>query len=86
MRRAEAGVMELQVDSAGDVVLIEYKNHRGEVAERRIRPERIWFGETEWHPEPQWLMEAFDFDRMATRSFALRDVVRFDAASAHVPH
>ena len=55
-------------------VVIRYTNYRGETADRRIVPIRIRFGSTEWHPEEQWLLEAFDLDRDATRAFALRDV------------
>ena len=53
---------------------IVYKNYRGEVASRRIIPQRLWFGATEWHPDEQWLLDAIDVDRGATRSFALRDI------------
>jgi predicted DNA-binding transcriptional regulator YafY len=57
------------------VVIIRYTNYRGETAERRIVPICIRFGSTEWHPEEQWLLEAFDLDRDATRAFALKDVL-----------
>lgn len=53
-----------------DLVTFIYVNHRGECGTRRARPIRLWFGSTAWHPEPQWLMEAFDLDRQATRDFA----------------
>ncbi len=56
------------------VLVIVYTNYRGEQAERRVIPARIWFGSTDWHPEPQWLLEAFDLDRGAERSFAMRDI------------
>ena len=52
-----------------------YTNYRGEVAERRIHPQRIYFGNTPWHPDTQWLMEAYDLDRKEMRDFALRDMV-----------
>lgn len=53
------------------LVQFEYVNHKGERAVRRVRPMRIWFGSTAWHPESQWLLEAFDLDRMATRDFSI---------------
>lgn len=56
-----------------EVVSLVYRNHRGEVATRRLRPKHIWFGSTEWHREPQWLLEAFGLDKQAVRDFALRD-------------
>jgi predicted DNA-binding transcriptional regulator YafY len=53
---------------------ILYRNYRGETAERKIVPQRLWFGATEWHPEEQWLLDAIDLDKQAPRSFALRDI------------
>ncbi len=58
----------------GEPVAMVYTNYRGEHARRTVLPERVWFGATEWHPAPQWLLDAYDFDREALRSFALEDV------------
>ena len=58
-----------------DVVTFEYVNHRGERSIRRIRPIRIWFGSTAWHADAQWLMEAWDLDKQATRDFAMSNVL-----------
>lgn len=55
-------------------IAIVYRNYRGETAERRIVPQRLWFGATEWHPEEQWLLDAVDLEKQASRSFALRDI------------
>ena len=52
---------------------ITYRNWRGEVGERNIVPQSVWFGATEWHPEPQWLLSALDTDKGAARDFALAD-------------
>ena len=59
----------------GDVppLRITYRNWRGEVSERNIVPQSVWFGATEWHPEPQWLLSALDLDKGAVRDFALAD-------------
>ncbi len=50
---------------------IVYRNHRDEVGVRRIRPLALWYGVTEWHSEPQWLLKAVDLDKNAERDFAL---------------
>lgn len=50
-----------------------YTNWRGETSERTIQPKYVWFGSTEWHPEPQWLLTAFDLEKNAHRDFALKD-------------
>ena len=55
----------------------EYKNHRGEVAIRYIMPIHTWFGTSEYHPEFQMFLRAFDFEKEAERDFAVRDIIRF---------
>ena len=55
-------------------VKIIYTNYRNETAIRQIIPIRIWFGKTEWHPEPQWVLDAFDLDKEAERSFSMREI------------
>lgn len=58
----------------GTSVAILYTNHRGETARRRIEPQRIWFGKTAWHPAEQWLLDAWDVERQALRTFAMSGV------------
>jgi hypothetical protein len=62
-------------DEALDVV-IDYTNHRGERASRRIRPvpNGIFWGKTEWHPQRQWLLDAFDYEKNAPRTFAVAQI------------
>ena len=55
-------------------VKICYTNYRGETAIREITPKTIHFGSTEWHPEPQWLLTAFDIEKKADRDFAIKDI------------
>jgi len=55
-------------------VRVLYTNYRGETALRTIVPERMYFGSTEWHPEPQWLLEALDLEKGQNRTFAMKDV------------
>lgn len=55
-------------------VIIDYTNHRGERAERTIEPGSWYFGKTEWHPEEQWLMYAFDVKKDVFRTFAQKDI------------
>lgn len=59
-------------------IRILYKNYKGEIAWRSILPKKIWFGVTEWHPEPQWLLDAEDLERHVQRSFALKDIQQWD--------
>jgi predicted DNA-binding transcriptional regulator YafY len=56
-------------------VLIDYTNHRGERAMRRIHPLSLSFENNEWHPETQWILEAADLDKGGElRGFALKDI------------
>jgi predicted DNA-binding transcriptional regulator YafY len=54
--------------------LIRYTNYRGETADRVIVPRTIWFGSTEYHKEPQWLLKAYDEGKADERDFAMRDI------------
>lgn len=54
-----------------------YRNHRGEVGERRVIPNGLVFGSTQWHPEMQWLLRGFDLDRNDDRDFAIFDIIAF---------
>lgn len=63
---------------AGEVVRIDYVNHRGERAIRTVIPECCYLGEVTWHPGMQWILDAFDVDKGAIRSFAIADIQRWD--------
>lgn len=58
----------------GTVVEIVYTNYRGETSVRRIVPASLRYGATEYHPEPQWLLDAYDLEKAANRTFAMQDV------------
>jgi predicted DNA-binding transcriptional regulator YafY len=55
-------------------ISLVYTNYRGETSVRRVIPQRIWFGATDWHPEEQWMLDALDLEKQADRSFALKDI------------
>ncbi len=55
-------------------IVIDYTNYRGERAHRRVLPHRLWFGTADWHPEPQWILDAWDVEKGVIRSFAMRDI------------
>lgn len=69
----------MRSDKASDpspsrAVRVVYTNYRRETSERTIVPERLWFGSTPWHPEPQWLLDALDLEKGERRSFAVADI------------
>jgi predicted DNA-binding transcriptional regulator YafY len=65
----------------GQTIHFRYRNWQGVVAERTARVICLVYGSTEWHPEPQWLLQAFDSERNAVRLFALRDMTPVDDAA-----
>lgn len=60
----------------GQAVFIDYTNYRGVREIREITPIDIRWDSTAFHPEPQWLLRAFDTNSQAERSFAMVDIHR----------
>lgn len=54
--------------------VVMYRNYKGELRERNITPMHIYYGSTKYHPEPQFLLEAVDNEKKASRIFALKDM------------
>lgn len=48
-----------------------YKNHRDDEERRQVLPMGLRFGTSEYYPEPQWLLQAYCFDRREVREFAM---------------
>jgi predicted DNA-binding transcriptional regulator YafY len=61
-------------------VTFTYKNYRGETSVRLVRPVMVSFGTTGFHPEPQWLLHAWDVNKDAERTFAMKDIRDWDPA------
>lgn len=68
-----ARLLKLMEDAPTDRHSLTYTNYRGETSLRNLHPVRMWWGGTEWHPEPQLLLTAFDHDKNAYRDFAVAD-------------
>jgi predicted DNA-binding transcriptional regulator YafY len=62
------------MEITNETVNIVYTNYRNETAVRKVVPKKIWFGGTDWHPEEQWLLDAYDIEKQADRSFAMKDI------------
>lgn len=58
---------------ASDPVKFKYTNHRGETAIRTVKIGTLIFGVNQYHKEPQWHIRGWDVDKLAVRSFALKD-------------
>lgn len=63
-----------RVDPA-EHVWIDYTNWRGERSTRAVLPLRFFYGTSEFHrPNPEWLMDAFDIDKQALRTFSMCNI------------
>lgn len=60
-----------------------YTNYRGEVGVRHVQSPHFYWGATDWHPEPGWLMRAWDLDKQAWRDFAVADMVFLKPEEGH---
>lgn len=53
---------------------VRYRNWKGDIRDRILMPKAVWFGKTEWHPDPTWLLQAIDLeDGGKVKDFALKD-------------
>lgn len=59
----------------GQQTQFEYINYKGIKSTRNVIPMSLYFGSTEFHPENQWLIVAYDLDRQGDRTFALKDII-----------
>jgi len=55
-------------------VKILYTSWKGETRWRQVKPKSIYFGATQYHPDPQWLMKALDLEKNKVRDFAMHDI------------
>lgn len=58
----------------GDIIQFTYKNWKGEVGVRNVMIHYFYYGKTEYHPEEQFLLKAYDFDKGSERVFAMKDM------------
>lgn len=54
--------------------IIDYTNHEGKRYERRIIPGSISFEETPDHKPAQWVLRAWDLEKRAQRTFAMKNI------------
>ena len=67
--------MESKTDATIHEIVFNYTNWRGETSIRRVHPQNIWFGESEWHSGAQWFLRGLDLEKNQLRDFALTDIV-----------
>ena len=58
-----------------------YINHAGKTAVRNVISPTLFWGVSDFYPEPQWLLNAFDIDKQAWRTFAVAAVTMLEQNS-----
>jgi predicted DNA-binding transcriptional regulator YafY len=57
-----------------DKIEFDYVNWKGIKGHRKVEIDEFHYGSTKYHPETQWLLEAFDLDKNEFRIFAMKDM------------
>jgi predicted DNA-binding transcriptional regulator YafY len=72
-------VFNLVIEQKDKEVTFCYTNWKGVTRQRTALLYRLYWGSNEWHKEPQWLVDGFDTEARADRSFAQKDMsnIRF---------
>ena len=58
-------------------IKVKYKNYQGVTSIRIIIPQQIHYGSTDYHKEDQWLLDVFDVEKDALRTYALMNILEF---------
>ena len=53
-----------------------YRNHRGDGSVRSVYPIDAWFGTTEHHSEPCWLLRAWCLESQVVRDFEMAKMIQ----------
>lgn len=61
-----------------------YFNYQGKYSQRLALPLRVAFSCTPYHKKPQWLLEAWDIEKDALRTFAMADMFHVEQANSDV--
>lgn len=61
-------------DSEGGSLEVTYTNYRNETSTRHILPINLYYGNTKYHKEKQWILEVWDLDKDAYREYSLKDI------------
>lgn len=57
-----------------DIIMFDYINWKSNKSTRIVEVGELYYGSTKYHPEKQWLLEAYDIVKEDVRVFALKDI------------
>lgn len=55
-------------------VTFTYTNWKGKTRQRSAILSRMYWGSNEWHPQPQLLVDGYDLEERAPRTYAAKDM------------
>lgn len=58
----------------GDLISFMYTNWKGVLSKRKAIIKGFFFGASDYHPEYQFFVSAFDLDKLEYRLFAVKDI------------
>ena len=58
-------------------IKVKYKNYQNIISIRTIIPQQIHYGSTDFHKENQWLLDVWDVEKDAQRTYAMMDILEF---------
>lgn len=64
-------------------VVVDYTNWEGKRRDRIINISKLYFGDSPYHPEEQWLLEAVDVETGKNRIFAMSSIHSWRKATPH---
>lgn len=65
----------LRILQPNRIITFLYTNHRGEETKRRLLVKELQCGYNDYYPTTQFLLNGYDLDKKAYRSFALSNIV-----------
>jgi len=67
----------LQTQPVEIPIKVKYKNWQGQIGIRTIIPLPVHYGHTDFHSHDQWLLDVWDVEKDAQRTYALMDILEF---------
>ena len=60
------------------VAKFNYKNYKNIINERVVNPIKLYYGNTKWYPDNQWLLEAYDIEKKDIKIFAMKNIQKWN--------
>ncbi len=59
------------------VLTLLYKNWKGQTSIRKVQPiGNMYWGQTEYYKQDQWLFDVWDLDKDAPRTYAMNHIIQ----------